>query len=291
MAELSKCDTERPLGDDSMFVSELLYSINEPRYGEMFKALYWRGRVQNAVFDTFLILCMRGYLDPNCLRLPFSIYLTSNAVSELAWLLSCYEGPHLEQSMDPEPFHFYSIEFSGPLVWLATMILRGCADIGNLFETITRCEFLGGLNDEAFEHWKTYTTQKHFQINPEEGTVPRRGKNEYRFWLSHELGGIDEITFASSLRADLDTFNRIERIFRDWYAIPRTELWLKSEQKEYFARMPQKMPGYQNSDDWTITFNMGGMAGSLEGGSSAASGSGSGGMSSETGATTPDRPK
>ena len=224
-AEFDKCEAETPLGDDNMFVEELLYSNQEPRYGEILKALYWRGRVQNAVFDTFSILCVRGCLDPNCLRLPLSMYQIPNAVADLAGLLGCFEGPHQEQSMDPKPFLFYSTEFEGPLVWLATMILRGCADMGKLFDTIILCGFLGPLNEEAFEQWKTNTTEKKFQINPQEGAVPRRGKNEFGFWLPHGLGEVDENTFASRLRSDLNTFDRIEKVFRDWFQIPRTELY------------------------------------------------------------------
>ncbi|KAL8816400.1 MAG: hypothetical protein Q9191_008339 [Dirinaria sp. TL-2023a] len=230
--EATKCDGDRPLGDDFMIFEELIG--HDPDHGEMLKALYWRGRIQTAVLDVFTVLCNRGFLDPNCLRLPVTYYKVCTPVATLTWLLDCYEGPQKEHFLhEPKPFRYHDQEFSGPFVWLATMILRCCADIDKVLETITACGSLGELDTEAFETWKKYTTMKHFEVNPREMAGGNRIEPaEFGFWLPHgllPLGDIDDDDddekYASLVRDHIHIFNnRIERVFRDYFNVSHDEM-------------------------------------------------------------------
>lgn len=223
--EGQNCDRDTPLGDDGMIMDELFYSqVAEPSWGEMLKALYWRGRVQMAIFNIFYTLCMRGLLHPNCLRLPMTFYLTPRPVSALACLLGCYEGPHRESFLDPAPFRYHGNLFEGPLNWLATMILRGATDIGKCFETITACGFLGELNEEMLEEWKREHETSYFEINHYEMSHHSVGPAEFGLWLPHGLGNVDKETFARRLRGHWDRFDRIERVFRDYFQIPQDDI-------------------------------------------------------------------
>lgn len=270
--EVSKCDPDAPLGDDGGIIEELVFQkAHEPDYANVLKALYWRGRVQMAVFDVFSTLCARGLVNPDCLRQPMSFYHTTEPASSLAFLLSCYEGPQKERSVDPKPFLYHGPDFESPLIWLATMILRGCYDLKNTIETITTCRFLGDLDEEASSEWIKYGQIKDFVIDKNEMATDRIGHQEFGFWLPHGIGMVDDDAFAERLREHVNIFNRIERVFRDFFAISPEEIYLESEQTDFFERAPRKMPGWKRSGDWTAAFNFGGSASS--GGSSVPEGS------------------
>ena len=256
--EAMKCDKEAPIGDD-FGIFEVLFHSPTRNVPEMVKTLYWRGRIQMAILDTFTVLCNRGFLDPNCLRLPMNFYDVSKPVGELSWLLRCYEGPSREEKLHPKPFEFHGDDFNGPFHWLAAMILRGCSDIGQLFETITLSEFLGKLDDKAFNNWNQFSQIKHFQINGQEMADTSVGYGQFGFWLPHGLGDADDEEFGRLLREHVNRFNEIERVFREYFQIPQDEIYLEREQQAFFDRSPQKLPGWKRSGDWTAAFNMQGV--------------------------------
>lgn len=270
----SKCDTSTPLGDDRAIFEELIFQkAYVPDSGSLLKTLYWRGRVQMAVFDVFSTLCSRGLVDSNCLRPPMMFYKVTEPVSSLAWLLSCYERPQKESQLDPKPFKFHGDAFESPLIWLATMILRGCRDIKNTIETTTTCLFLGDLDEQASQEWIQHGAVKHFQIDMNVMADESVGKSEFGFWLPHGIGMVDDDVFTDRLRSRVNIFNRIEKTFRDFFQLPPEVIYLESEQSSFFERAPAKMPGWKRSGDWTIAFDLGGSTATANSASAGGSGS------------------
>ena len=252
--EASKCDSNTPFQADSGLIEELVFQkACEPDFVQMLKTLYWRGRIQNAIMDTFTVLCNRGFLALECLQQPINFYNVSKSVSMLAWLISCYEGPQQEKSLDPPPFTYHNDQFDAPYIWLATMILRGSTDIKKLFETVTLCQYLGGLNMVAFETWRKYSEMTDFVINPNEMAAQSIGPGYFGFWLPNGIQAFGDEA-AQKFRAHINRFNRIESVFRSFFELPMEELWLESEQEVLFNQFPRKMPGWKKSGDWTTVF-------------------------------------
>ncbi|KAL8830119.1 MAG: hypothetical protein Q9170_005879 [Blastenia crenularia] len=162
-----------------------------------------------------------------------------------------------ESKIEPKPFKYHGDMFESPLVWLATMMLRGCYDLKQTIETITTSRFLGELDDNAVAEWVQYAQVKDFKIDMNISASQAIGPCEFGFWLPHGIGMVNDEMFAARLRQQVNVFNRIEKTFRDFFNIAPDEIYLESEQGDFFERAPTKMPGWKRSGDWTAAFNLG----------------------------------
>ncbi|KAI4243218.1 MAG: hypothetical protein L6R40_003586 [Gallowayella cf. fulva] len=256
--QVSKCDPSTPLGDDHAIFEEIVFQkVHEPDYANLLKTLYWRGRVQMAVFDVFTVLCIRGLVNPECLRLPMTFYLAPTDVGSLAGLLGCYKGPQKERHIEPMPFRFHGDLFASPLMWLATMILRGCYDIKRTIETVTACRFLGDVDDDAVAEWNQWTLVKNFTIDKNTLATESIGDCEFGFWLPHGIGMVNDEGFAARVRQQVNVFNRIEKTFQVFFNVALDEISVESEQVDFFERAGRKMLELKRSGDWAAVFNLG----------------------------------
>lgn len=113
--EVAKCDPSFPLACDfAIFEETTFQKAHEPDFTGLLQALYWPGRVQNAVLDVFTMLCERRFLDPECLVAPIHIYSVTTQPVMLGWLLSCFKGPYMERKIDP-PFKYHHNLFELPI--------------------------------------------------------------------------------------------------------------------------------------------------------------------------------
>lgn len=189
---------------------------------------------------------MRGFIWAKNVQLPVSMTEASVSVQGLTWLLQCFEGPSKE-GWEDEKDKLFSLQgeklFKMPLQWLATMIIRGCADIDDLLETILRTKNLGDLDLEEYREWEQHCPKafRRFECNIMEGSVEEKGPGFFGFWLPHGIQVSDE-EFTTKIREGLKRFTRIEELYREWFAIRPERLCTEKEQQWFFAANPQKFP-------------------------------------------------
>ncbi|EEQ33428.1 hypothetical protein McanMca71_001415 [Microsporum canis] len=220
----SKCDFDSALMDDGPILGRL--ERRQPPYAEILRALYYRGRVQSAVWDVFLILCERGFLDlETSLEHPINFYTAPHGFSQVVSLLLCFEGPYEANLLAPYNFN-YSLSF--PIHWLAVMISRGCADPARLFETIRYTGMLGPLLD----------TELHALLSQNDGVVTfncdpkmRSGYSPPPFglWLPHGVGNNPSL-IPDIIVKSIAFFNETEALFKELFGLSDEELLLEPQQ-------------------------------------------------------------
>ena len=114
-------------------------------------------------------LCVTSFSQPTyrCL-----CRLTSRqSQCSLTWLLQCFEGPAKECNPveNERLFQFQDDDFSLPLKWLATMIVRSSADIQDLLETIRCSKYLGDIDEARFAEYMKHCPWKEIRCNQTEG--------------------------------------------------------------------------------------------------------------------------
>lgn len=219
--EIAKCDIRQPFRVDMAIVDEYTFrSIGEADFGQLISELYWRGRHQSAILDCFEVLVLRGFIDIMNICLPISMDITSQPVQSVMWLLSCFEGPRSEAAHGQEVRPLgHQAGFEIGLVWLATMIVRGCADIERLMETIEMCQFRGGLNQAAYKEYVKCCQHKHFTCNPAEMQDELGKPSIFGFWLPHGVKAQSVDEALDAIQQCVQRFNRIEDAYNAYFDV------------------------------------------------------------------------
>ena len=228
-SEISRCDTNDPCPYDIGIYDSYLYGISETvkanGMAETLKALYYRGRIQSTVWDVFLMLEMRGFVNMSSLREPISLGQGSPAVSAVSWLLSTFEAVAKEESSEMignKPYALWDTNFL--LEWLATIIVRECADINGLFETVEASDFLGSVNREAFDEYAQHCDLKEIICNTEERRAKTEPMDIYGFWLPHGLGNGDHDALVGGIRSRIKRFKDVEWAFKHFFCLGDEQL-------------------------------------------------------------------
>ena len=166
----------------------------------------------------------------------------SQAVQSLTWLLSCFEGPSKASATDEKLFDTQDEEFTLPLQWLATMIVRSSADITDLLRTIHATKYLGGLDEAKYEEYQRHCQFKQFICNPQEGRCAANLPQQLGFWLPHGIDTSSEESLGDGLAECLDRFNRIEECFQAWFGFMPEQLYTEAQQTAYYDAYPDKLP-------------------------------------------------
>ncbi|KAI4120964.1 MAG: hypothetical protein LQ338_006642 [Usnochroma carphineum] len=243
-AEFAKCDIRGgPPGDDGATTYYFFKNHNDD-FGPLLKLLYWRGRQQSAIYDVYEQLCMRGFIQAYNVGLPMAINRSSESVQNLTWLLMCFEGPAKSYSSPgiEKLFPLQDDDFSLPLQWLATMIVRSSADNQDLPRTILASRYLGDIDDAKFCEYMKYCPFKVIQYNPEEGRCAPDLPGQFGFWLPHGIRTSPDDVFALELRKCIARFNRIEECFQEWFGFKPEEVYTEAQQMEFFEAHPNLLP-------------------------------------------------
>ena len=155
---------------------------------------YWRERQQSAVLDVFTELCKGGLISPRILKTPISLASgLSQQVATLTWLLSCFDEPARDRDITAAVKSSVLIG-GGPydyhLFWLATVISRSYADIGDLFQHILKTRYLGGLDEKRYAKWQRSHTPQVFATYVNEG-APKQEKEELNLFASWLPSGVN----------------------------------------------------------------------------------------------------
>jgi hypothetical protein len=248
-SEASKSDQDSGLECDIPIFDNWL--IKKPFYiSERLVVLYYRGRIQSAFFDTFMMLVQRGFLTIENLRKPMALWEETEDVGIIRELLGCFNGItrefNMELNIENQPHPLWDCETTLEASrWLATIIVRGCADLPNLLETIIASGFLGTLNDAAFEKYKKeYPVMKAITCYTDE-RVAQQGASlnaYFGFWLPHGFGSMTEAEIYDELAQCIKRFDDIERIFKSWFGIPDYMILRADQQARYLDEHADKCP-------------------------------------------------
>jgi hypothetical protein len=237
------------------------YKHNELKnLGDLLTVLYWRGRLQSACLDVFTMLVDRGFVSISNLAKPYNIHTGTDATTAVALLLSTFEAVVKEEAyvfdLDNKPHSLWEGQFMmEPINWLATMIVRGCANIQQLFDCIIDSKFLGGIDETALEKFKTegiamfemigmtFNPLLEIVCNPNERVATTVQKPDFGFWLPHGLGDLLAEEYWLGIYDCVRRFNRIERVYKKFFGIPDDELLTEEEQAAYIDTHREEYPG------------------------------------------------
>lgn len=123
------------------------------------------------------------------------------------------------------------------------MIVRSGANLPELFETIHSSRFLGECQIDDLQMFLQMNPGAKISQSPRDREGNSNDESQtFGFWLPHGLSP-DDKKFAEQIRACQERFNQIERGFRESENIPVNNLWLETEQVEFFERNPDLLPG------------------------------------------------
>lgn len=245
--EATKCDPDSGWpGDQGIFDN---YNPKYPHtdtesFAKVLTALYWRGRLQSTLLDIFLQLHSRGFISLDNLKAPVNLGVLSEASTQVLSLLQSFDGLAREERLDElHPLHeWHSTEIA--VGWLATMIVRGCADIPLALEHIEQSQYLGKVDDENMQEYLELYSNKLIECNPYDGipeTIPPKSMC-FGFWLPHGLGTNANLAQIGSAVADCCArFDHIERVYKSFFNIPDEVLLTAEQQAEYLNQHYDKV--------------------------------------------------
>ena len=115
-SEVKKCDAKTDWRPDLIIFDEIY--LKNPNWQLILRNLYWRGRRQSAVWDTFFLLLNQGFFHPSCLSLPVQLKSSSDASSKVFRLLLCFEYPSTDgQLIWADKIPLQSTEWNVDLHW------------------------------------------------------------------------------------------------------------------------------------------------------------------------------
>ena len=242
------CDFDAMYYEDE----EALMRLSEPNpqqwYGDILTLMYYRGRMQSAVWDVFTILCERGMLDYRAsLQEPMDWVKASKEDQAVLGVLECFDLVTKEQEQHPSPFRIWSPSYA-PIEWLAIAIARGCSEPNLLFREIEATQMLGHLDTEKVERRSRGYPGVSWVCNP---TAAAGQQSPYfAFWLPHGLGSNLDL-YAEKIRESIKRFNQVEYWYKTWFQVPDDELQTEVEQDSFLRKNPQRQPGLKHSGHWT----------------------------------------
>ncbi|PGH07767.1 hypothetical protein AJ79_06155 [Helicocarpus griseus UAMH5409] len=205
------------------------------------------GRLQSAVFDLFLILCEREFLDMEIgLADPIDMGYGPPSMETIMEILECFEGPATidEKELSQE----YADLFMAPVRWLAIMIVRSVVDVERLFETIAFTRIIGELIETKFAALRKERGVISFDRDP--SVCAGESPPYFGFWLpTNGIRPTDEP--ASVLWKALNVFNESEKVFKEDFGLSNDQLLTEEQQDEYLLRHPTLEPGLHYSGNWS----------------------------------------
>lgn len=114
--EVARCDTRSCFGPD-IGVFDEVYASNT-RHWLMLRNLYWRARLQSAVWDTFHTLLQRGFINKDCLDVPCNLMEPSELAAKVHIILQMFSYPVRDSHMITQgEFPLQSFVWDYDLLW------------------------------------------------------------------------------------------------------------------------------------------------------------------------------
>ncbi|KAH7336585.1 hypothetical protein BKA65DRAFT_506762 [Rhexocercosporidium sp. MPI-PUGE-AT-0058] len=203
--------------------------------GHILKGMLIRGRLQAAVFEAFMLLCLHGACSLEALEHPVSWHFMPDEGTCLDWIFKMlgifeamkYDWMSLQQSWGiPDDLQWN--DYLVPLQWLATMIARSFTSLTVVFDILDTMQQLGPVDTEQL----SLMIEKH-QPKPEwkaDMDTNRgekwRGNGTFAFWLPENVDSavVHEGFDGAALKLSNDFYQRLEKTeehYAAFFDIPR----------------------------------------------------------------------
>ncbi|KAJ5537679.1 hypothetical protein N7494_007158 [Penicillium frequentans] len=228
--EIELCDVKFGYPPDMGVYSQL--SSAAPDWRGLIRNLYWRARRQSTIWNIYLLLFERGFIDLNALVTPIELFSISKKNRHCRLhtrvLFECFPRCHSD------------IKEKDCIARLATIIVRGGRNYLELFQTIIDSGHLGTIDACGSIALKSLhlDLDRHHNLQerkatwtPDENIRPNR--NVFGFWLPHGLSVQEARHLTNSGHGDcLIRFEEIERIFYETEGIDEASLSDGSSEEE-----------------------------------------------------------
>lgn len=206
------------------------------------------GRQQSAVLDLFLILVERRFINAAVsLKAPINFRIPHDDVERVVRILRCFQEVDIIYGRRAEiGCSNFSDYFEAPVRWLAIMIVRGCDDAPKLLETIAFSKILGPLMDAELD---TLRKGGKIRFNRDPDACVGTSPAYFGFWLPSGVGN-DEASIPDVIYEQLQKFNEVEALCKEYFGLNDDELLLEEQQDKYFRQRPMLEPRVQYSGLW-----------------------------------------
>jgi hypothetical protein len=206
--EMEAIDTDWPDAADMGILDELLSLDRFPKprkhsaVEELVRALSYRFRFQEEIFiiaESFMHL---GLLSHQALYHPMDLWRVTPSISTVVSGLQCFD--HVAEAMSFSRGAL-SGSFDGPVIWLATVIVRSCTDWTRILDRLVTIQRLGSLDPARTASF----SGGRFVINAREGEAKEIVTTQYGIWLPH---GVSMKDFAGTFLA---RYCAVKEIYED----------------------------------------------------------------------------
>jgi hypothetical protein len=171
----------------------------------------------------------QGLINMDGLAAPLELMnMIDEQIADVTRTLSCFEFmKQLDRGQIPtgpeSSIKWKSMgNYIAPLIWLATMIVRGAIvdDLGKMFAHIVPFGEFGQVDWTEFR--TLWPEGRVLTKNPKAGLIEQRGPGESQaccFWLPHNMGTVEDL-FTVYAAFDLQ-FGALESLFWHYFKLPR----------------------------------------------------------------------
>ncbi|KAJ6023979.1 hypothetical protein N7540_004776 [Penicillium herquei] len=217
--EMARCDTTLGYPPD-IGVHNQMY-VKDPDWRGILRNLYWRFQRQYVVWEIYLILADRGFVEASALTLPMDLFSPDKYTRRVTHLLCLFSN-----ILDDDDLAFkgkIALQSTGwdlDLAWLATVIVRSGCEYQELFRAIQESGYLGKMNWKAIELMKELDATRKTE-NPEDhdeiidaDDIVAPTTQPFGVWLPNGLSIQDAHCLTKSGRGPcLARFHEIEDVF------------------------------------------------------------------------------
>ena len=121
------------------------------------------------------------------------------------------------------------------------MLVRSSADIESLLHHIWSTGYLGDVDETRLAEWHENCQHKVIKRDPEASAWEPGQPSGFGFWLPHGVRR-DVKGCVEDIRAGIERFNRIEKLYQEWFGLEQSALCTEDQQMEYFEVHPEEYP-------------------------------------------------
>lgn len=98
-ASASQCNLDGPFSIDIGVIDQIFFRDPEKQnQSTILQALYIRARLQSTILDIFTLLVDSGYIRPENMTHPISLYKADASAQSLLGILKCFEHPRFSNA-------------------------------------------------------------------------------------------------------------------------------------------------------------------------------------------------
>jgi Peptidase C13 family len=148
---------------------------------QLVQAIAYRFKVQEQFLVVAEYLIRQELLSIDALYPPMNLFKYTASMTTVLQALECFSS--VQECMDREDI--LGKPFEAPVLWLAAVIVRSCADWTRILDRLITIKMLGELNSDLAEEISRQRLK--FTVNPGEAEAEEAESPQLGFWLPHGI--------------------------------------------------------------------------------------------------------